>query len=195
MDTVEAVPSFEAIHSDFRPRVLRYLAGFVGPAEADDLAQITMLKVSEHLAQFRRESSLATWILRIARNVALDHLRQRTAQTVAIATSADDETSESVPDCLQAPAAETSAIQREISDCVRGFVAALPAQYATVLVLSEVQGLTDSEIAQATGLSVATVKIRLHRARARLRADLQAGCTTHRDERNELACDRRHALA
>ena len=187
--------TFEQVHREFRPKVLRYLTGFVDTAEADDLAQITMFKVSEHLAEFRGESSLATWIYRIARNVALDHLRQRTAETVLIADSADEETSDSVPDCLQAPAAETSAIRHEMSDCVRGFVAALPSPYRDVFVLSEVQGLTDGEIARTTGLSVATVKIRLHRARARLRADLQAGCTNYCDERNELACDRRHALA
>jgi RNA polymerase sigma-70 factor, ECF subfamily len=60
--------------------------------------------------------------------------------------------------------------------------------YRSVLILREQEGLTNQEIADALGLSVNTVKIRLHRARARLRKELGSGCDFYRDDRNEFAC-------
>jgi RNA polymerase sigma-70 factor (ECF subfamily) len=55
------------------------------------------------------------------------------------------------------------------------------------------EGFKNAEIAAILGLSLETVKIRLHRARARLRRDLQEGCSFYRDERTGLACDRKPA--
>ena len=73
------------------------------------------------------------------------------------------------------------------------FVDRLPANYRAVLVLSEIEGFANREIAEITGLSLETVKIRLHRARLKLHAALEHGCTIQRDDRNEVACDRRPA--
>lgn len=188
--------SFESIHREFRPKVLRYLAGFVGIDEAADLTQVVMLKVSESLHAFRGECSLATWIYRIASNVALDRLRQREPERVAVDFHEEDEAADAnTPAALQEASAENCAARREMSSCIREFVDNLPEHYRLVLLLSEIEGLADAEIADAMSLSLATVKIRLHRARAALRAKLHAGCTLHRDDRNELACDRRPALA
>jgi RNA polymerase sigma-70 factor (ECF subfamily) len=190
-------PSFEAVHREFRPKVLRYIAGFVPSDEAADLTQITMIKVSEHLAEFRGESSLASWIYRIATNVAVDRLRQRTPQRVALGGEADDD-DEAVDENghaeLQAPSVEKTAIRQETSACVREFVDRLPANYRTILVLSDIEGFANDEIAAITGLSLDTVKIRLHRARLKLREALSNGCTIRRDDRNGVDCDRRPLL-
>ena len=67
----------------------------------------------------------------------------------------------------------------------------LPENYRAVIVLSELGELKDSEIADILGLSLHTVKIRLHRARAELKKELTAACLFYRDDRNELACDRK----
>ena len=185
-----SLPSLEAIHREFHPKVLRYLGGMVGADEAPDLAQVTMMKVSEHLPEFRGDSSLSTWIYRIATNVARDRLRQLPPQTQPI--EADEEgAGRDVPPQLQSPSAEATAIRAEMSACVREFVDRLPPNYRSVLVLSEVEGLTNAEIAEAAGLSLETVKIRLHRARAKLAAALLAGCRIERDGSDEIACDRK----
>ena len=63
------VHSFEAVHRAYQAKLVRYFTGFVGADEAADLAQVTMMKVSEHLPGFRGESSLSTWIYRIAASV------------------------------------------------------------------------------------------------------------------------------
>src|SRR3970040_1463702 len=75
-----ATPDFQSIHARFRPRVLRYLARLVGEAEAEDLTQAVMLKISAALPGFRGDSSVSTWIYRIATNAGLDRLRRKTAQ-------------------------------------------------------------------------------------------------------------------
>jgi RNA polymerase sigma-70 factor (ECF subfamily) len=90
-----------------------------------------------------------------------------------------------------APSAESAVIQGEMSDCIRQFVERLPANHRTVIVLSELEGFSNAEIAAILGISLASVKIRLHRAREQLRQSLQSGCTLYRDERDELACDRK----
>jgi RNA polymerase sigma-70 factor, ECF subfamily len=188
--------AFEAVHREFHPKVVHYLAGMVGEDDAADLAQVTMIKVAEHLAEFRGECALSTWIYRIATNVAIDRLRQRTPERVPVHAESDDDPDEpdrSVPPELRQPSAESTAMRREMSACVREFVDRLPANYRTVLVLSDIEGFTDREIAEITGSSLETVKIRLHRARLKLRAALDQGCTIQRDDRNEVACDRRPA--
>ena len=69
-------PDFHEIHREFRPRVLRYLARMVGEAEAEDLTQEVFAKVAHALRGFRGESSLSTWIYRIATNTALDTMKK-----------------------------------------------------------------------------------------------------------------------
>ena len=78
-----------------------------------------------------------------------------------------------------------------MNECIRGIVESLPDNYRSVLVLSEFEGLTNTEIAEVAGISLDTVKIRLFRARARLKKELEAKCNFYHDDRNELACDRK----
>lgn len=179
---------FQSVHDRFRPRVLRYLARFVGEVEAEDLTQTVMLKVSEALPGFRGDSSVSTWIYRIATNAALDRLRRKTVGPPADPQPESDESD--VPPVAQAPSAEATAIRDEMNACIREFIERLPENYKTVMVLSELEGFRNDEIAGILGISLDTVKIRLHRAREKLRQDLGIGCSFHRDEDGDLACDR-----
>lgn len=185
--------AFQTVHDRFRSRVLRYLSRLVGEAEAEDLTQSVMLKISEALPGFRGDSSLSTWIYRIATNAALDRLRRKTGQTLSETEleSGDDD----VPAAGQARSAETTAIRGEMNDCIREFIERLPENYKAVMLLSEIEGFRNDEIARRLGLSLDTVKIRLHRARDRLRKDLASGCDFYRDDCDELACDRKPVAA
>ena len=181
-----ATLDFQSVHERFRPRVLRYLARLVGEGEAEDLTQAVMLKVSEALPDFRGDSSVSTWIYRIATNTALDRLRGKAAPPL---TEAELESGE------QSASAESAAIREEMNACIREFIERLPDNYKMVMVLSELEGFKNDEIAAILDLTLDTVKIRLHRARDKLRKDLEAGCSFHRDERDELACDRKPVAA
>ena len=86
---------------------------------------------------------------------------------------------------------EATAIREEMNACIREFIERLPGAYRTVMVLAELEGFTNAEIAGILGVSLDTVKIRLHRAREKLRSELETGCSFDRGERNELACERK----
>ena len=75
--------------------------------------------------------------------------------------------------------------------CIREFIERLPENYKTVVVLSELEGFKNGEIAAILGISLDAVKIRLHRAREKLRKTLQTGCSFYRNADDELACDRK----
>jgi len=85
-------------------------------------------------------------------------------------------------------------IGKEMRECIRGRVDTLPESYRRVLVLSELVGMTNAEIASALGVSEGAVKIRLHRARSLLREDLGTHCTLYHDELAELACEPKFAF-
>lgn len=183
---------FKSLHDQFRPRVLRYLTRLVGASEAEDLTQSVMLKASEGLPDFRGDSTLSTWIYRIATNAAYDALRRK---GLPVPPEADDDDATNGPQDAQAPSAEATAMRDEMDTCVREFVERLPEHYRTVIVLSEVEGFKNAEIAAILGISLDAVKIRLHRARDQLRNAFSTGCTFDRNDEGELACDRKSIAA
>jgi len=174
---------FNTVYSLFYARILRYLTRLVGPTEAEDVSQEVFSKISRSLAEFRGEA-LSAWVYRIATNAATDRLRQTAAH---LFTPEDDDFA--LPD--KADSAEQQAIRNEMSDCVRDLTNELPDNYRTVLVLSEIEGLKDAEIAEVLGTTVQAVKIRLHHARARLHQIMEDRCRFYRDRDNTLLCDRK----
>ena len=73
--------------------------------------------------------------------------------------------------------------------CIRNVIKKLPEDYRTVIVLSELEELGNREIAEILQVSLDTVKIRLHRARAKLKKELENLCCFYHDERGVLSCD------
>jgi RNA polymerase sigma-70 factor, ECF subfamily len=189
MDTSPDSLDFQAVHDRYRPRVLRYLTRLVGAGEAEDLTQSVMLKVSSSLAGFRGESNLSTWIYRIASNTAVDLLRRKATQLPIDPDIEVEDAGDAA--ALRSPSLEESAAREEMNACVREFIAKLPTNYRTVMVLSELEGFSNEEIANVLGLTVGTVKIRLHRARDKLRSELSDGCSFDHGHDGELGCDRK----
>ncbi|HET7319016.1 MAG TPA: sigma-70 family RNA polymerase sigma factor [Nitrospirota bacterium] len=186
--------SFQEIYEKFHPGILRFLARLVGEEEAEDVAQEVFLRVDRGLEGFRGESSMGTWIYRIARNAALDRLRSRPAWLESVHQLQTHDSDENPSDVMSQIPDERASLERyligkEMSECIRGRVDTLPESYRRVLVLSELVGMTTAEIASALGVSEGAVKIRLHRARALLRQDLGTHCTLYHDELDGLACE------
>jgi RNA polymerase sigma-70 factor (ECF subfamily) len=183
---------FNANHA----RVHALLVRIVGPQEAEDLTQVVFAKAAEALPRFRGQAQPSTWLYRIAANVGSDWLRSRAAQeakvTVGLSgTEQQDTIKASVsPDrgnCQRSP--EQELIRKEMNDCIRQVIGQLPESYRSVLVLGELGGLSDDEVAQAFGISRNNAKVRLHRARAQLKQALSGRCDFYRNEDNELACE------
>lgn len=195
----ENVNDFQKIHDDFRPRIMRYLTRMVGADEAEDLTQEVFMRVGQALKSFRGESAPATWIYRIAGNVAIDKLRHSAAHPaddskLPIEDIAASEEEKDIWTGLQKASTEQRLIHEEMNDCVRNIIDSLPEAYRAVIVLSELEGFSDAEIAEILELSLQAAKIRLHRARIRLKDELKKACIFYRDDRNELACDRKDGL-
>ena len=79
--------------------------------------------------------------------------------------------------------------QDEMSSCVQSYLAELPDMYRAVILLHDMEGLTNPEIARMLRISLPTVKIRIHRAREKLREALANACSFSSDERGVLVCE------
>jgi RNA polymerase sigma-70 factor (ECF subfamily) len=182
---------FADVFDEFQRPIYNYLLRMTqSQAEAEDLTQETFVRVQRGLPTFRGEASLSTWIYRIATNVSLDHLRRSATRQAKAAISLEETQSDRewvLDETASSP--EQVAAQSEMSACVQGFIRDLPPSYRTVMVLHDLQGLKNREIADVLECSLSTAKIRLHRARKKLRATLDAGCDFAHDERNIFVCE------
>ena len=170
---------FQKIYAAYQPRILRYLVRLVGEHEAEDLTQEVFVKVSHALKAFRGESQLSTWIYRIATNAAIDKTRTPSFRQDARTSSLDDSDeaeNQEVWTAEETPSLEQLLMRKEMYQCFESFVERLPVNYRTVVVLSELEQLTNNEIAEILGVSLDVVKIRLHRGRARLLEELKTHC-------------------
>jgi len=160
------------------------------------VTQEVFTKVNQSLKDFRGGSRLSTWIYRIATNAALDRIRKRGRSGVELSIDDILETEENngISTVEQEPSTEQRVIRQEMNGCIRQIIETLPEAYRIVIVLSELEGLKDAEMAEVLGLSLQAAKIRLHRARTRLKKELKTACIFYRDERNEFACDRKNSF-
>ena len=178
--------SFEGVAGELSGPLQRYLERLVGnTTTAQDLLQETLLRISRGLSGFEGRSSLKTWAFSIATRVVADHFRRPETKTTIVAV---DE-SESLPD--GATELDEQLVIDEMNTCVRGVIDSLPEDYRAALVLHHLEGLTAAETAEVYGCSLATAKIRIHRARARLKKALESECSFYRDSENVFRCDRK----
>ncbi len=145
-------------------------------ADASDVLQEVFVKVFKGIKGFNGDSSLKTWIYRIAVHEASNHRRGWVRRHWREPVSVDDTESPSAAAASQAASSERDPYQvleqaeREV--VVKQALASLAPPYRTVLVLREIEGLPYEEIAQVLGLAVGTVKSRLMRGRELLRRKL-----------------------
>jgi RNA polymerase sigma-70 factor (ECF subfamily) len=185
---------FNEIYEEYQPKIRFYLSRLAGPAEAENLTQEVFEKVSSALEGFKGESKLSTWLYRIATNTALDRLRSSSFRRVSEHTPLED--SAGVQDSniwtgQRKTSTDQEVVRKEMSECVRDYVEDLPPDYRAVVILSDLGGFKNREIADILQVSLDTVKIRLHRARANLKKQLDDGCDFYRNEQNVLACDQK----
>ncbi len=195
-NVVECDLDFQKIHDIYQPKIFRYLSNLIDEYEAEDLTQEVFIKASRSLETFRGESNVSTWLYRIATNLAIDRIRYCKLPFVDPLKRAEEpvDAHEEIADrniwTGEKPySAEERLIRGEMTNCIRSCLENLPETYRVVLVLSEFENVKNKDIAGITGVTLDTVKIRLHRARALLRKEIEKNCRVYRDERNELACE------
>ena len=179
--------AFEQIYAEFHTKIHRYLIRMVGEMEAEDLTQEVFVKLSQALKDFRGEAKLSTWIYRIATNAALDRLRSPKFQAVEkdfteawrVANGEAELMDRNTWTGEPIPLVESQLYRKEMADCLQSYISQLPGVYRTILVLSHMEELGNQEIADVLGLTLETVKIRLHRARDLLRRELAGHCPSY----------------
>lgn len=193
MSPTSADDSVASLFERYRAPMRRYLYRMTrNEADAEDLVQETFLRVRRAFPGFRGEAQPSTWIYRIATNVCLDLLRRRAAgpgstRQVMDALEPGDNGTIGV-DLAEAPSLSPEALfeTSEMGECVRAYVDALPDTFRAALVLHDLEGFSNPEVAGILGWSVEKAKINVHRARQRLKDVFEKECSFYRDGRGTL---------
>jgi RNA polymerase sigma-70 factor, ECF subfamily len=165
----------DAFHELIRPYersvYLMALSLLRNEAEAEDVAQEAFIKAYRNLGRFRSESRFSTWLIAIALNEARARLRRKQP---GLTDSIDDTEGSVVPaqltDWREIPSETLE--RQEIRSLIRRALTALPLAYREVFVLRELEERNVQETAETLGITVGSVKMRLHRARMMLQKQL-----------------------
>lgn len=192
---MEDLPS-DASHrvAAHRDAIHRYVRSIVRDAAvADDLTQETLLRAHQKLATLEDPARLLSWLYRIATNVCHDRFRQSLppGRIRPLEGDGDDDAERGALRILAdaGPRLDKIIEQKEMSACVQRYLSELPDSYRAAILLHDEESMTNPEIAEMLGVSLATVKIRVHRARQKLRATLQEACSFSTDDRGVLVCE------
>jgi RNA polymerase sigma-70 factor (ECF subfamily) len=165
--------AFEVLVEKYKRKTFRLAYGVLrDQEEALDVAQEAFVKAFRSLPKFKGESAFYTWLFRITMNVALDRKRQRAARARSLGT-------EDVPPEeweRTAVATDTSPDDEAVSAQRRARIGraleSLPEHHRSIIILSDIEGLSYREIAEVLAIPMGTVMSRLHNARKRLREAL-----------------------
>lgn len=168
-------------------RIFRYIMSMVKDApEAEDLTQETFLRAYHRRDSLRDENAQTAWLYRIATHVCLDRLRQFARRTPMESETDLDQVEVAAPDT---PSLQETIERDEMSGCIQRYINRLSDSYRAVILLHDMHELTAPEISLLLGETLTNVKIRLHRARLKLRTALKSGCAFTYDERGVLTCE------
>ncbi len=155
------------------PTVARYAARLChNQTDAEDVTQETLMAATRALPTFRGDAAFSTWLYAVTRSFCMRQ-RRRGRSVRHADVSLDAPEGESLAENTEPrPGAETKMAERQLARLVQNAVDGLELPYREVLHLRDVEGLTAPEVSKILGLQVATVKTRLHRARAQVRAQI-----------------------
>lgn len=164
--------AFEQLVRLYEKKIYNLCLRICGNAEdAQDAAQDAFVAAWRALENFRGDAAFSTWLYRLASNACLDLLRRKKRESGSVSLD-DPDTPLEIRDDASRP--DEIYEKKEAVEQVKSALAALPAEYRTVLVLREMQQLSYTEIAEVTQLELGTVKSRINRARALVRNYLAA---------------------
>ncbi|MBM4371029.1 MAG: sigma-70 family RNA polymerase sigma factor [Deltaproteobacteria bacterium] len=168
--------AFRRLVQKYERRIYGIVVGMIRDREeAWDLTQEVFVKVYRHLDTFEGNSSLYTWMYRIAVNLSIDHIRKRRIPGVEY----DDSRRHVEPVDLEAPLGTRSEsppqrlLREELVGKVNRALERLSTKHKQIIILREVEGLSYQEIADVLGISIGTVMSRLFHARRNMQVVLE----------------------
>jgi RNA polymerase sigma-70 factor (ECF subfamily) len=164
--------ALEAVMGQFQHRLYRYLLRLTqDPSAADDLFQLTWLRVMEKIGRFDSRRNFTPWLFAVARNLAIDHLRRRREVSLDIPEETGTSTGERIPATGLDPLEQLLEFER--GAILASAIGELPVIHREVLTLRFEEEMKLEEIAQVSAIPLSTVKSRLLRAMESLRRRLQ----------------------
>lgn len=167
----------EKIWYEYHARLRSFIKSkVIDDTATDDTLQNVFLKMHTGLASLQDKTKLKSWLYQIARNAIIDYFRSR-KPTVDI------------PEWLPQPETDPGEkVAQELSKCLQPMIQLLPENYREAIILSELHGLTQKEVAQVQGISLSGAKSRVQRGRVLLKNMLAECCRLEFDHSGRL-CD------
>lgn len=167
--------AFEELVKKYEKKIYNLAFRLTGnPDEAGDVLQETFLKTYHSLNRFKKEANFSTWLYRIALNIVLMKKRKEKGKVFeSIDTplfTPEGEMIKEIPDWSNNPEAEIE--NKEVKNILNNALASLPEEYRAVLILRDIQRLSNKEVSEILKISIPAVKSRLHRARLFLRSEV-----------------------
>lgn len=172
--------TLEHIWHEFAGKLGQFIRARVSdPATAEDLLQDVFVKIQKRLGQLQDPAKLEGWIYLIARNAIIDYYRTRRDAV-------------EVPETLPAEPDTNDGEIEELKASFRRMIYSLPEPYRDAIVLTELDGLTQQELANRLGISLSGAKSRVQRGRAQLKQMLDECCAFEFDRRGKvIGCEPR----
>lgn len=141
------------------------------PEDAKDISQDVFIKAFKNIAKFDGKSSFSTWIYRIAVNTCIDEIRKRKGKDTLSMDKEIEGEENSFANQLESnePTPEVQFLDKEKSIAIQNAINKLSLEHKTMITLRDLQGLSYTEISEAVGISIGTVKSRITRARKNLK--------------------------
>ena len=162
-------------HSSFVYNVAYRMMG--NPDDADEVVQDAFLSAYRARDRFRGDAKVTTWLYRIATNAALMRLRKNSRKKEV--STDPSEVCRRIDRADWADAPDRAALNNELSEEIRRRIAELPEDMKVAVILRDVQGLRNDEVARVLEISTAALKARLHRGRVMLRIKLAEYVAQH----------------
>lgn len=168
-NTVEAI--WQSYHAGLRG----FIRSRVGDDfAADDILQEVFMRIHARIGSLEDSGKIKAWIYRITRNAVIDHYRAR-------------KTLEPLPEGLAATELDADdPARRDIESCIMPLIERLPDKYRRALLLSEIEGLPQRQVAEELGISLSGAKSRVQRGRAMVKDLLSACCRFEFDRRGTM---------
>lgn len=167
---------FEDIWKDYHHKLYSFVNKRVSdPAIAEDLLQDILIKVSAKIETLENTKKLQGWIYQIARNTIIDYYR-----------SNKNLESELIGDLIAPETDQINQARQEVSLCLTSLIRHLPDKYRETMTLSEIEGITQKEIAIRQGISLSGAKSRVQRGRKLLKELLVACCVFELDQQQRM---------
>jgi RNA polymerase sigma factor (sigma-70 family) len=164
---------FDLAYESHHRRVYGFLVRLSGRSDvADDLFQETWLRFARHAARLRPDSDLRSWLLTVARNVFVSHVRHLNAGVVTSSSTDDGSRASEIGQPEAPPLRHDGSDQALLLSELERALLTLTVEDRELLLLVAVEGLSQNQVASMLGIDAAAVRQRVTRARARLATQL-----------------------